>query len=70
MVFINLLETWSLILREGQRKTVFENSAQRRLFGPKRDELIRFWRKLHNVEVYNLYSSPNKIRMIKSRRMR
>jgi hypothetical protein len=42
----------------------------RRIFGPKRDEVTGGWRKLHNEELHNLYSSPNIIRMIKSRRMR
>jgi hypothetical protein len=42
----------------------------RRIFGPKRDEAIRGWRKLHNEELHNFYSSPSVIRMIKSRRMR
>jgi hypothetical protein len=42
----------------------------RRIFGPKRDEVTGDWRKLHNEELHNLYSSPNKITMIKSRRMR
>jgi hypothetical protein len=42
----------------------------RRIFGPKRDEVTRGWRKWHNEELHNLYSSPNIIRMIKSRRMR
>jgi hypothetical protein len=42
----------------------------RRIFGPKRDEMTRDWRKLHSEELRNLYSSPNIIRMIKSRRMR
>jgi hypothetical protein len=42
----------------------------RRIFGPERDEVTRDWRKLHNEELHNLYSSPNIIRMIKSRRMR
>jgi hypothetical protein len=46
---------------------VFEN---RRIFRPKRDEIIRCWRKLHNEELQYLYSSPSKIRMIKSRRLR
>jgi hypothetical protein len=49
---------------------VFENRVLRRIFGRKRDEVIRDWRKLHNEELHNLYSSPSIIRMIKSRRMR
>jgi hypothetical protein len=49
---------------------VFENRVLRRIFGPKRDEVTGDWRKLQNVELYNLYSSPNLIKMIKSRRMR
>jgi hypothetical protein len=49
---------------------VFENRVLRRIFGPKRDEVIGGWRKFHNEELYNLYSSLNIIRMIKSRRMR
>jgi hypothetical protein len=48
---------------------VFENRVLRRIFGPKRDE-VTGWRKLHNEELHNLYSSPSIIRMIKSRRMR
>jgi hypothetical protein len=50
--------------------TVFENRVLRRIFGPKRDEVMEGWRKLHNEELHNLYSSPSIIRMIKSRRMR
>jgi hypothetical protein len=49
---------------------VFENRVLRRLFGPKRDEVTGDWRKLHNEELHNLYSSPNIIRTMKSRRMR
>jgi hypothetical protein len=49
---------------------VFENRALWRIFGPRRDEVMRDWRKLHNDELHNLYSSPNIIRMIESRRMR
>jgi hypothetical protein len=49
---------------------VFENRVLRRIFGPKRDEETGGWRKLHNEELYNLFSSPSIIRMIKSRRMR
>jgi hypothetical protein len=48
---------------------VFEIRVLRRIFGPKRDEVTGDWRKLHNEELHNLYSSPNIIRMIKSRRM-
>jgi hypothetical protein len=47
-----------------------ENRVLRRIFGPKRDEVTRGWRKLHNEELHNLYSSPSIIRMMKSRRMR
>jgi hypothetical protein len=48
---------------------VFENRVLRRIFGPKRDEVTGEWRKLHNEELHNLYSSPDIIRQIKSRRM-
>jgi len=49
---------------------VFENRVLRRIFGPKRDEVTRDWRKLHNEELNDLYSSPNIVRVTKSRRMR
>jgi hypothetical protein len=49
---------------------VFENRVLRRIFGPKRDEVTGEWRKLHNEELRNLYSSPDIIRQVKSRRMR
>jgi hypothetical protein len=49
---------------------VFENRVLRKIFGPKRDEVTGEWRKLHNEELHNLYSSPHIIRQIKSRRMR
>jgi hypothetical protein len=49
---------------------VFENRVLRGIFGPKRYDVMGDWRKLHNEEFHNLYSSPNIIRMIKSRRMR
>jgi hypothetical protein len=63
-------ETWSLTLIEENRLGVFENRVLRRIFGPKRDEVTREWRKLHIEELHNLYSSPDIIRQIKSRRMR
>jgi hypothetical protein len=49
---------------------VFENRVLRRIFGPKRDEIKGEWRKMHNGELHNLYSSPDVIRQMKSRRMR
>jgi hypothetical protein len=57
-------------LREERRLGVFENRVLRRIFGPKIDEVTVDWRKLHNEELHNLYSSRNIIRMIKSRRVR
>jgi hypothetical protein len=49
---------------------VFENRAPRKIFGPKRDEVTGEWRKLHNEELHDLYSSPNIIIVMKARRMR
>jgi hypothetical protein len=49
---------------------VFENRVLRRIFGPRRDEVIGEWRKLHNQELHDLYSSPSIIRIMKLRRMR
>jgi hypothetical protein len=63
-------ETWSLTLREDHRLRVFENKVLRRIFGSKRDEVMGEWRKLHNEELRDLYSSPSIIRIIKSMRMR
>ena len=63
-------ETWSLILRVERRLRVFENRVLRRIFGPKRDEVTREWRKLHNEELNDLYCLPNIVRVITSRRMR
>jgi hypothetical protein len=63
-------ETWSLTLREEQRLRVFENRVLRRICGPKRDEATGEWRRLHNEELNDLYSSPNIIQVMKSRRMR
>jgi hypothetical protein len=59
-------ETWSLSLREEHRLRIFENRVLRRIFGPKREEDVS-WRKLHNDEFNSLYSSPNIVRVIKSR---
>jgi len=63
-------ESWSLKLREERRLRVFENRVLRGIFGPKRDEVTGEWRKLHNEELNDLYSSPNIVQVIKSRRMR
>jgi hypothetical protein len=63
-------ETWSLTLREEHRLRVLENRVLRRIFGPRRDQVTGEWRKLHNEELRDLYSSPNIIRIIKSRTMR
>jgi hypothetical protein len=63
-------ETWSLTLREEHRLRVFENRVLRRIFGPNRDEVTGEWRKLHIEDLHILYSSPNIIRQIKSRRLR
>jgi hypothetical protein len=63
-------ETWSVTLREEHRLRVFENRVLRRIIGPKGDEVTGEWRKLHNGELHNLYSSPDIIRQIKSSRMR
>ena len=62
--------TWSLTLREEHRLRVVENRVLRRIFGPKRDGVTGEWRKLHNEELNDLYSSPNIVRVIKWRRMR
>jgi hypothetical protein len=63
-------ETWSLTLKEEFRLTVFENRVLRRVSGPRRDEVTGEWRKLHNMELYALYSSLDIIRVIESRRLR
>ncbi|KAJ4431034.1 hypothetical protein ANN_19627 [Periplaneta americana] len=63
-------ETWTLTLREEHRLRVFENKVRRKIFWAKRDEVTGEWRKLHNTELYALYSSPDIIRNIKSRRLR
>ena len=63
-------ETWSLTLREERSLRVFENRVLRRVFGPMRDEITGEWRKLHKEELRDLYSIPNSVRVVKSRRMR
>jgi len=57
-------------LREERKLRVFENMVLRRIFGPRRDEVTGEWKRLHNEELNDLYSSPNIVRMIKLRRMR
>ncbi|KAJ4448596.1 hypothetical protein ANN_10615, partial [Periplaneta americana] len=69
-VLLHSCETWTLTLREEHRLRVFENNVLRKIFGAKRDEVTGEWRKLHNTELYALYSSPDIIRNIKSRRLR
>ena len=63
-------ETLSLTFREERKLRVFENMVLRRIFGPRRDEVTGEWRRLHNEELNNFYSSTNIVRVIKSRRMR
>ena len=63
-------EAWSLTLREERKLRVFENMVLRRIFGPRRDEVMGEWRRLHNKELNDFYSSPNIVRVIKSRIMR
>jgi hypothetical protein len=57
-------------LKEECRLRVFENKVLRRIFGPNRKEVTGEWRRLHNKELYALYSSPNIIRVMKSKRLR
>jgi hypothetical protein len=62
-------ETWSLTIREEHIVKVCESGVLRRIFGPKRDEVAGGWRKLHNEALYNLYSSPSTVKVIKTRKI-
>ena len=61
-------ETWSLTMREEHMLRVFENGVLRELIRSKRVEITEEWRGLHNGEIYDLYLSPNIIRVIESRK--
>jgi len=63
-------KTWSLTLREELRLRLFENRVLWRILGPMRDKVRREWRKLHNEELHDLYSAPNILQVIKSKRIR
>ena len=69
-VILYSCETWSLIFRDEHSLRVFENKVLRNIFGTKKDEIRGEWRKLFNAQLHALYSSPNKIRSLKSRRLR
>jgi hypothetical protein len=68
-VVLNGCETWSLTPEEGHRVRAFENRVLRRILGPKRDEVTGGWKKLHNEEIHNFYSSQSIIIMVKSRKI-
>jgi len=59
-----------LLQYKNHKLRLFENMVLRKIFGPRRDEVTGDWRKLHNEAINDLYSSPNIVRVIKSRRMR
>ena len=63
-------ETWSLTLREGRKLRVFQNMVFRRIFGPRRNEVMGEWRRMNDEELNDLYPSPKVVRVLKSRRMR
>jgi hypothetical protein len=67
---LEVKKVWSLILQKEYRLRLSENRGLRRVFGPKREEVVGGWRIVHTEELCNLYSSPNLIRVIKSRRIR
>jgi hypothetical protein len=64
-IALYVCETWSLTVRGKYRLRLFENRVLRRICGPKREEVARGWRRLHNEELQNLYASPNIIRVMK-----
>ena len=70
LVLLYGCETWSLTSREERKPRVFQNTVLRRIFGLNKDEVTREWRKLNNEELNDLYSSPNIVRVIKSRIIR
>jgi hypothetical protein len=63
-------ETWSLTLREEHKLRVFENRVLKRIFGPKKDEVMGGWKKLHNKDLHDFYSSARLTGIIKSKRMK